>query len=69
MPRKMTLKSPCPNKAMPIITIIAPVILLIQSIVFILKFLRKRLNSHDKLNQYVTDPKLTERIIGATLQL
>ena len=51
MPLKMTLKSPCPRSAMPIITIIAPVILLIHSIVLILKFLRKRLNNHDMLNQ------------------
>ena len=65
----MTLKSPCPSKAMPIITTIAPVTLLIHSIVFILKLLRKRRNNQEILNQYVTDPALTERIIGVTLQL
>ena len=54
---------------MPIITIIAPVILLTHSIAFILKYLRKRLKSHDMKNQYVTEPRLTDRIIGATLQL
>ena len=51
IPRKTTLKSPCPSNAIPIITIIAPVILLIQTIVLILKRLWKRLNNHDKLNQ------------------
>ena len=54
---------------MPIITIIAPVTLLIHRIVIILKFLRKRLRSHEMLNQYNTEPALTERIIGAALQL
>ena len=54
---------------MPIITIIAPVILLIHSIVLILKFLRNRLSIHDMLNQYITEPALTERMIGVTLQL
>lgn len=69
MPRKATLKSPCPSKAMPMITINAPVILLIHIIVLILKLLLKRLRSHERLNQYVTEPRLTERMIGATFQL
>ena len=50
-------------------TIIAPVILLIHNIVLILNVLRKRLRSHEMQNQYVTDPRLTEIRIGATLQL
>ena len=54
---------------MPIITINAPVILLIHNIVLILKLDLKRLSSHDMLNQYVTEPRLTERMIGATFQL
>ena len=69
MPLNTTLNSPCPSSEMPMITIIAPVILLIHSIVLILKFLRKRLSSHDTLNQYDTEPTLTERMIGVTLQL
>ena len=63
MPLNTTLNSPCPSSEMPMITIIAPVILLIHSIVLILKFLRKRLSSHDTLNQYDTEPTLTERMI------
>ena len=51
MPLKQTLNSPCPSKAMPIITTNAPVILLIHSIVLIRKFPWKRLRSHDMLNQ------------------
>lgn len=54
---------------MPIITIIAPVILLIHSIVLILKFFAKRLRIHEILNQYVTEPRLTEMSIGATLHV
>ncbi len=69
MPLKMTLKSPCPSRTMPIITTVAPITLLIINMVFILKFFLKRLRSHDMQNQYVTEPALTERIIGAMLQL
>ncbi len=54
---------------MPIITTIAPITLLIINMVFILNFFLKRLRSQDRQNQYVTDPALTERIIGAMLQL
>ena len=50
-PLNKTLKSPCPRRTMPIITTIAPVILLIHSIVFILNDLRKRLKSQDIVNQ------------------
>ena len=64
----MTMKSPLPSNAVPIITIMAPVTLLIHRIVFILKLSLKRLRNHDTENQYVTEPALTERMIGMTLQ-
>ena len=69
MPLNRILKSPCPNNAMPMITTSAPVILLIHKIVRILKFPWKRLRSHDIRNQYVTDPELTARMIGATFHV
>ena len=47
----MTLNSPCPSNAIPIITIMAPVILLIHSIVLILNLLRNLLSSQDMVNQ------------------
>ena len=47
----------------------APAILLIHTTVFMLIFVLKRLISHDMQNQYVTEPALTERMIGATLHV
>ena len=51
------------------ITIKAPVILLIHRIVRILKLPWKRLSSHETKNQYVTDPALTARMIGVTVHV
>ena len=50
------------------ITINAPVILLIQRMVFIWNFPLNLLSSHEIRNQYVTEPVLTDNMIGATLQ-
>lgn len=58
----MTLKSPCPSNAIPIITTTAPAIRLTQRIVLSLKLPLKRLKSHEMQNQYVTDPALTHMI-------
>ena len=65
---KNTLKIPSPNRAIPMIIMIAPVTRLIQRMVLISNFFLKWLKNHDTQNQYVAEPALRERIIGITLQ-
>ena len=69
MPLNMTLNNPCPRRAIPIITTMAPVILLIHRIVLRRNLSLKRLTIHEIQNQYVTEPALTDIIIGATCQV
>ena len=69
IPLNRILKNPCPSNAIPIITTIAPVTLLIHRIVLILNFLRNRLMSHDSPNHHTTVPALTDRMIGATFHV